>query len=48
MGEGVLQDFGLRNNGDLWGKVFTGFWAEILGIGFRELDLGIFGLRFWA
>ena len=37
--------FGLRNNGDLWGKVFfLGFRLGILGIWFY----GDLGLRFWA
>ena len=37
--------FGLRNNGDLWGKVFfLGFRLGILGIWFY----GVLGLGFWA
>ena len=37
--------YGLRNNGDLWGKVFfLGFRLGILGIWFY----GDLGLRFWA
>ena len=36
--------FGLRNNGDLWGKVFfLGFRLGILGIWFH----GDFGLEIW-
>ena len=30
------------------GEAFAGFWVKILGIGFRELAFGNFGLRFWA
>ena len=42
--------YGLRNNGDLWGKVFfLGFRLGILGILFYgDLRLGIFWLGFWA
>ena len=43
MGEGVLQDLGLRNNGDLWGKVFTGFWAEFLEWDFGNWISGFLG-----
>ena len=42
--------FRLRNNGDLWGKVFfLGFRLGILGIWFYgDFGLEILGLRFGA
>ena len=45
MGEGVFGIYGLRNNGDLWGKVFfQGFGLGIFGIWFYgDLGLGFLG-----
>ena len=46
-------EIGLRNNGDFWGKVFSGSWFEetgIYGLGqsvLKEFGLGFYGI-FWA
>ena len=31
----------------IWEYGLGNFWVEILGIGFRELDFGNFGLEIW-
>ena len=50
MGEGVFWIYALRNNGDLWGKVFfLGLRRGILGIWFYgDFGLEILSLGFWA